>query len=80
MSSVSPVGAVVFYISLVLLTNYILVALFMGTLLEKFQNKFIIIFGIVVELDTFVSIESKNLLIDFRVSMVNVNLSVDCLF
>ena len=41
MSSVSPVGAVVFYISLVLLTNYILVALFMGTLLEKFQNKFI---------------------------------------
>jgi hypothetical protein len=36
----SPMAAVVFYISLVLLTNYILLALFMGTLLENFQKEF----------------------------------------
>ena len=36
-----PVVAVVFYVSLVLLTNYILLALFMGTLLENFQKEFV---------------------------------------
>ena len=36
-----PVVAVVFYVSLVLLTNYVLLALFMGTLLENFQKEFV---------------------------------------
>lgn len=35
-----PIVAVLFYIPLVLLTNYILLALFMGTLLENFQKEF----------------------------------------
>ena len=55
MSSVSPVGAVVFYISLVLLTNYILVALFMGTLLQNFQKHFADVKGADVGLPSIIS-------------------------
>lgn len=39
--TLQPAIAVIFYVSLVLLTNYILLALFMGTLLENFQKEFV---------------------------------------